>query len=246
MLTREEAISKAKAELKKEYSKEEYSLIQAVRSVEDLEKAKNLLIQRIKEWFNINFPEVTVFDDKLVELISVFSVKENFDEKKLSNIVGDKKAVELTLKAKNSFGAKLQKNDAEALQQLAVQVKSINDTIKYMEEYIEKTSWKVMPNTTRIAGAVVASKLLAKTGDLEKLAKMPASTIQVLGAEKALFKHLKTNSKPPKHGLIFQNAFVSGSPPKERGKKARKIAAKIAIALKADAFTHRDIATYLK
>lgn len=246
MITREEAIKKAKQELKKEYSKEEYSLIQAVRSVEDLEKAKNLLFQRIKEWFDINFPEIIVFDDKLIEIISAFSVKENFDEKKLSTIVGDKKAAELMLKARNSFGAKLQKDDAEALQKLSIQAKAINTTIKEMEEYIEKTCEKVMPNAAQIAGAGVASKLLAKVGDLEKLAKMPASTIQVLGAEKALFKHLKTNSKPPKHGLIFQNAFVSGSAPKERGRRARKIAAKIAIALKADAFTHRNIVEYLK
>ncbi len=246
MITREEAIRKAKLELKNEYSKEEYSLIQAVRSVEDLEKAKNLLIQRIKEWFNINFPEIIVFDDKLVEIISSFSSKENLEEGRLAKIVGEKKAGEIMFKAKNSFGAKLQRDDAEALQKLASQVKSITDTINEMEDYIEKTAEKVMPNATQIAGAGVASKLLAKAGDLEKLAKMPASTIQVLGAEKALFKHLKTNSKPPKHGLIFQNASVSGSAPKERGRKARKIAAKIAIALKADAFTHHNIAEQLK
>jgi nucleolar protein 56 len=246
MLTREDAIRKAKQELKKEYSKEEYSLIQAVRSVEDLEKAKNLLIQRIKEWFNINFPEIIVFDEKLLEIINVFSVKENLEQEKLSKIVGDKKAVELMINAKNSFGAKLQKEDAEALQKLSMQAASIDKTITAMEDYIKKTCEKVMPNTTSVVGAVVASKLLSKVGDLEKLAKMPASTIQVLGAEKALFKHLKSNSKPPKHGLIFQNAFVSGAAPKERGKRARKIAAKIAIALKADAFTHHDITAYLK
>jgi nucleolar protein 56 len=99
---------------------------------------------------------------------------------------------------------------------------------------------------SHIAGPELAAKLVAQSGGLQRMAMFPASTIQVLGAEKALFKHLKSGSRPPKHGLIFQHASIGMAPKKVRGKISRCLAAKLTIAAKADAFSHNFIAEKLK
>ena len=94
----------------------------------------------------------------------------------------------------------------------------------------------VAPNISGILGAAVGARILARAGSLKKLAFMPASTIQVLGAEKALFRSLKTGSQPPKHGLLFQHALVHAAPRWQRGKIARAISTKAAIAARVDVY----------
>ena len=95
---------------------------------------------------------------------------------------------------------------------------------------------KIAPNITAIAGPTIGARLLAKAGGLEKLARLPASTIQVLGAEKALFRALRKGTKPPKHGILFQHPWVHGTPRWQRGKIARVIAAKLALAARIDLY----------
>ena len=94
------------------------------------------------------------------------------------------------------------------------------------------------PNTTHLLGGLLTAKLISHVKSVEKLATLPASTIQVLGAEKALFKHLRSKGrvKPPKHGYLFQHPKVSSAPKKLRGKIARTLAAKVALAAKVDAY----------
>ena len=92
------------------------------------------------------------------------------------------------------------------------------------------------PNISSIAGENIGARLIAKAGSLEKLARIPSSTIQILGAEKALFRALKTGSKPPKHGILFQHDDIHTAPKWQRGKIARSIASKIAIAARVDAY----------
>ena len=115
-----------------------------------------------------------------------------------------------------------------------------------IEAYEAKIANELCPNMSYIAGPELAAKLVAQSGGLKRMATFPSSTIQVLGAEKALFKHLKSGSRPPKHGLIFQHALISMSPRKARGKIARALAAKLTIACKADAISHNFIAEKLK
>jgi nucleolar protein 56 len=115
------------------------------------------------------------------------------------------------------------------------------------EKYQADLAKEIAPNISELAGADLAAKLIAHAGSLEKLAKMPASTVQVIGAEKALFKHLRNRKiAPPKHGLIFQYARIQTAPREIRGKIARALAAKIAIASKADMYTKNFIAPQLK
>lgn len=118
--------------------------------------------------------------------------------------------------------------------------------MKHLEQQIESDMQTIAPNTSKMVGPLISARLISLAGGMERLAILPASTIQVLGAEKALFRFKKEGGKPPKHGVIFQHPLINKSPRTMRGKIARILAAKIAIAVKADVFTKRDVSTILK
>ncbi|MEF8878987.1 MAG: hypothetical protein V5A64_01175 [Candidatus Thermoplasmatota archaeon] len=122
----------------------------------------------------------------------------------------------------------------------------VNQEKEQLEDQIKEDMKVLAPNISDLAGALVAGRLLSQAGSLKKLASMPASTIQVLGAEKALFRFKKKGGKPPKHGVIFQTSYINQAHKQVRGKIARVLANKIAIAAKADAFTGRNISEELK
>ncbi|HDJ25954.1 MAG TPA: C/D box methylation guide ribonucleoprotein complex aNOP56 subunit, partial [Candidatus Bathyarchaeota archaeon] len=115
-----------------------------------------------------------------------------------------------------------------------------------LERYIDAVMEEIAPNLKAVAGALLGARLISLAGGLEKLAKMPSSTVQVLGAEKALFRALRTGGKPPKHGVIFQHYYVKGSKRWQRGKIARALAGKISMAARIDAFSGRYIGDQLK
>jgi nucleolar protein 56 len=122
----------------------------------------------------------------------------------------------------------------------------VNEEIKSLENQIESDMEKIAPNISKITGSLIGARLISLAGGIERLAIMPASTVQILGAEKALFRFKKEGGKPPKHGIIFQNSSINRASRTIRGKIARLYASKIAIAAKADAFTKRDISNELR
>ncbi|MGI0059657.1 MAG: NOP5/NOP56 family protein, partial [Nitrosotalea sp.] len=122
------------------------------------------------------------------------------------------------------------------VQGIAKQILDLFDLRQSLEKHIESQMELVAPNISVILGSAVGARILAKAGSLKRLATMPASTIQVLGAEKALFRALKTGAQPPKHGLLFQHQLVHAAPRWQRGKIARAIAAKAAIGARVDVF----------
>ncbi len=122
----------------------------------------------------------------------------------------------------------------------------VNDEIKRLEKQLEIDVQKEAYNTSKIIGSLISARLMALAGGMEKLATMPSSTIQLLGAEKALFRFKKEGGKPPKHGIIFQHPLINKAPRSDSGKIARILASKIAIAIKADVFTKRDLSDLLK
>jgi len=123
---------------------------------------------------------------------------------------------------------------------------TVNDEIKRMENQINIDMNKIAPNTSKLVGPLIGARLISLAGGLQKLAILPASTIQILGAERALFRFKKEGGKPPKHGVIFQHPLVNRSLKEERGKIARVLANKIAIAVRADVFTKKDLSKELK
>ena len=134
----------------------------------------------------------------------------------------------------------------EKIQPLQNAFSTVNNEIKSLEKQIEYDMNKIAPNMSKMTGPLIGARLISIAGGLERLATMPASTIQILGAEKALFRFKKEGGKPPKHGVIFQHSYINRSPKEIRGKIARMFATKIAIAAKADAFTKREIFKDLK
>jgi nucleolar protein 56 len=118
---------------------------------------------------------------------------------------------------------------------------AVNEEIARLQNQIEQDMNSIAPNTSRIIGPLIGARLIALAGGMQPMAMMPASTIQLLGAEKALFRFKKEGGKPPKHGVIFQHPTINSAPKAERGRIARLYATKISTAIKADVFTKRDI-----
>ncbi|MEM3372899.1 MAG: hypothetical protein QXF76_01650 [Candidatus Anstonellales archaeon] len=137
-------------------------------------------------------------------------------------------------------------NENKQMKLLASEIKNLYELKKNTLDYIHKTCRELMPNTSALVGETIAANLLAKAGSFEKLFKYPASTIQVLGAEKSLFKHLRKGAKSPKHGVIFAHPFITRANKRLRGKIARALATKLVIAIRTDYTTKRDISKQLK
>ncbi|MBS3068533.1 hypothetical protein J4450_07540 [Candidatus Micrarchaeota archaeon] len=216
------------------------------RSIDELTGVKNALGERLEEWYAVYFPELKLDDKaKFAQFVSVFDKKG--DRQPIEKIVGVKKASELMELVSKSLGADINDNDLEKCKSLAKEIVNLDNLISEYEKYQEELCQEICPNISTVAGAAIAAKLISHVGSLSKLSLLPASTIQVLGAEKALFKHLKNKRiDPPKHGIIFQHVYISSSPKVVRGKIARALANKITLAAKADAFTKRFIAEDLK
>ncbi len=246
-MKREEFLQKAKKKVQQQLSRKDLLIIQAVRTVDDIDEAKSLLYERLLEWFKTNFPDVDLQNDEsLCRVVSEFGARDYLEFNKLQEIVGEKRATELMQKAASSYGASFDLQDRNAVAALAKAVLSLIETRKQLEEYISKESAALMKNISFLTDPLLAARLLQTAGSLERLAKMPASTLQVMGAEKALFKHLRTGSRPPKHGIIFQSNLIRGAPLKQRGKIARALSTKLSIAAKADFYTQHFIAEKLK
>jgi len=142
----------------------------------------------------------------------------------------------LSLISSKSRGGDISDVNLAIVQSIAKQILDFHDLRKKLEEHVESEMTLIAPNLSAILGSAVGARILGRAGSLKRLASLPASTIQVLGAEKALFRSLKTGSQPPKHGLLFQHAMVHSAPRWQRGKIARAVAAKAVIAARVDVY----------
>ncbi|MGV8085237.1 MAG: hypothetical protein ACP5N9_03220 [Candidatus Bilamarchaeum sp.] len=217
------------------------------KTIVDLDETINLLSERLEYWYGIYFPELKL-DDKLKFAAAVVMIdRQNIDEQALATIVGPSRANMLADLAKRSLGADLPKSDMDAMKELAQSILNLGNLRTEFDKYQKSVANELCPNMAVVAGSEIAALLVAHVGSLRRLAVLPASTIQVLGAEKALFKHLKNRHvPPPKHGIIFQHPKISSSPKAVRGKIARALANKLCLAAKADAFTKNPIGKEVK
>jgi nucleolar protein 56 len=119
-------------------------------------------------------------------------------------------------------------------------IENTKKLIKDFSSYLDTNSPKIFPNLVNVVGTQLAVRIVSLAGDLSKLARMPASTIQLLGAEKALFRHMADGSPPPKHGILYQHPTIKRATGKEKGRFSRKLAAKVAIASKIDYFGEKS------
>jgi len=237
---RKELIKKAKKRVIERYTGRDIHIIRAVNTLEDIDSVFNLLFEDIREWYAVHFPELERMvrgNETYLTLVSKLCERKEFTEKNiLAFYENAEQAKKIAEKAKNSIGSPLKEKDVKRLSKLAEKSISIKKQRNALCSYIESEMEEQMPAFTLIAGPVLGARLLNEAGSVKKLAMMPSSTIQVIGAEKALFKHLKTGSKPPKHGIIFQHPFLRKVKRQHRGKMARTLANKLSIAAKEDYF----------
>jgi nucleolar protein 56 len=178
-------------------------LIQAVKALDDLNEAFNVLSERLAEWYGVQHPGHQMRTGELIDLI----LKRDGPE------------------------------EDPIIKGLAFTAKALSDERKVLEGYIAKEMGEIAPNLSKVLGPTLGARLIAKAGGLDRLARMPASSIQVMGAGEALFKHLKDGTPPPKHGLIYRHPLIAGSPKKARGRISRMLAGKAAIAARVDFYS---------
>jgi len=210
-------------------------ILQAIRAIDDLTKTINLMSERLHEWHALNFPELEklVPDAKYPEIIAEHGDRETII-----------KAGEVELE--DSIGTDISPEDTEAIKNLASTLNATAKAKEEMETYVQARMQQVAKNTAHVAGPLIGARLISLAGGLDRLARLPSSTIQLLGAEKAMFKHIKDKAKPPKHGVLFQHPHVHRAPYWQRGKIARTMASKISIAAKVDRHGNRFIGDELQ
>lgn len=194
----------------------DYLIVQTVGCLDDLNHSINTLVTRLREWWGLHLPEMSAkFEDHEKYIRAVLSGEEIED----------------------SMGMALVPQDISEVGEYAKMIEGLYAYRKRLEKYIETLMNDVAPNVSNIAGPILGARLIAKAGTLDRLASFPSSTIQVLGAEKALFKHIVKGTPPPKHGMLLQHPLVSSAAQSERGRVARVLAAKLAIAARVDRFS---------
>lgn len=221
-------------------TRRDLSAVQAVRAIDDLDKTLNLLAGRVREWYGLHFPEM----DRIVEkhdtyarLVTRLGNRSNFTKDQLiTEGIPSETSDQLAAAARRSMGGAIETVDLEVLKSFCELMLELNKFRGKSEAYVDDVLKQVAPNMTAIVGAPLSARLISIAGSLDNLAKMPASTLQVLGAEKALFRSLKTGARPPKHGVIFQHTAIHQSPRWQRGKIARALSGKLSIAARVDAF----------
>ncbi|PHH83809.1 hypothetical protein CDD82_44 [Ophiocordyceps australis] len=218
-------------------------IIQAIRLVDDMDKELNLFAMRTKEWYGWHFPELAkLLNDNIAyaRLVVAVGFRANFAETDLSEILPEhiEEAVKKT--AEISMGTDITQDDLDNIQSLAEQVIQYTEYRAQLSSYLESRMRAIAPNLTALLGYLVGARLIAHTGSLMNLAKCPGSTIQILGAEKALFRALKTKHETPKYGLIYHSSLIGQATGSHKGKIARMLAAKSALGTRVDALDENE------
>ena len=234
------AIEISSSRVKEESQKLDLHVAQAVNALDEIDQILNTIGARMREWYGLHFPEL----DNLITSITAYAEivrragsRENVSEEILNALgIEDRKADIIISACKRSRGGEITAENLEIVKKLAEQIISQSALRKTLAEHVEFLMESVAPNIKELLTAPVGARVIAKAGSLNKLAILPASTIQVLGAEKALFRSLRTGANPPKHGLLFQHSLIHSAPKWQRGKIARALASKLAIAARIDLF----------
>jgi nucleolar protein 56 len=236
---REFAMGLSSSKVTKVSESPDLHIIQAINSLDEIDKIANALSSRLREWYGLHFPELENVIDSINGYAQiVIAGKRSSLTKKIFEDAGfpDSKVEMLSLVASKSRGGDISEKNLKIVQSMAKQMLDLHELRKNLEDHVESEMDIVAPNISAILGTAVGARILGRAGSLTKLASMPASTVQVIGAEKALFRALKTGAQPPKHGILFQHMLVHAAPRWQRGKIARAIAAKAVIAARVDVY----------
>lgn len=232
------AHSLSRYKLKFSPDKVDTMIVQAISLLDDLDKELNNYIMRCREWYGWHFPELgKIVTDNLAYCKSVrkIGVRTNVSSTDLSDILPEEIEAEVKLAAEISMGTEVSEEDIANIMHLCDQVIEISDYRTQLYDYLKNRMMAIAPNLTVMVGELVGARLISHAGSLLNLAKHPASTVQILGAEKALFRALKTRRDTPKYGLIYHASLVGQTTAKNKGKISRMLAAKTSLAIRYDA-----------
>lgn len=228
--------------LHREAAQRDKLVIQAINMLDEIDKTANVICGRVREWYSIHFPEL----DRLVpehqhymKLVLALGPREKFEPTAIKAAVKlpDESVEKIATAAQSSLGAPFDQLDIHAIQDAAKEILSLFEAREKISEYIDGLMAQVAPNIRAVAGGSIGARLISLAGGLTNLARMPASTLQILGAEKALFRALRSRARPPKHGVIYQYPDIRGVPKWQRGKVSRALAGKLSIAARVDAMS---------
>ncbi len=236
VMLHEAAVLVARARLAEAHAGKDRILMEEVKAVDDLLRAGNLLVERLREWYALHAPEVT---------------RRIGDAEELARLVadhGDAAAVMQAIEATETTGTgtPLDDEDLVAVQGFAAALRGIHTSWRGLERRIETLMAEVAPNIAAVAGPTIGARLIALAGGLHRLGTMPSGTIQTLGAETALFRHIKEGGPGPKHGILFQHPLVFQANRHHRGAISRALANQIALAARADGTTGNDLTDLLR
>lgn len=213
-------------------------IVQAVSLLDDLDKEINTYCMRVREWYGWHFPELSKIiteNATYCRLAQRMRMRAGIPSVDLSDLVPEELETEIKELSQVSMGTDISEEDMDNISALCQQVLDIAAYREQLWDYLRSRMAAIAPNLSTLVGELVGARLIAHTGSLIALAKYPASTIQILGAEKALFRALKTKKKTPKYGLIYHASLIGQAPTKGKGQISRVLAAKAALCARVDA-----------
>jgi len=243
--------SYSRSKVKFNVNRSDNMIIQGIALLDQLDKDVNTFAMRIREWYSYHFPElVKIVPDNYNYARVVYYIKnrKELSEEKLEaleELVGDSSKAQAILDAsRSSMGMDISPIDLINIESFATRVIKLAEYRRGLLTYLQTKMNSVAPNLTALLGESVAARLISHAGSLTNLAKFPASTVQILGAEKALFRALKTRGKTPKYGLLFHSTFIGRAQAANKGRISRFLANKCSIASRLDCFSEQPVSVF--
>lgn len=235
----------SRAKVKFSVQKNDNHIIQAIAILDQLDKAINTFSMRVREWYSWHFPELIkiVSENQRYAQVALFiKDKANLTSDNLHDLaalVDDDEGVAQSIidAAKTSMGQEISTSDMENVTLFAQRVVGLATYRKTLHNYLISKMGVVAPNLATLIGEIVGARLISHAGSLTNLSKYPASTVQILGAEKALFRALKTKGNTPKYGLLYHSSFIGKAGQRNKGRISRFLANKCSIASRIDNFS---------
>merc|ERR1712060_637535 len=232
-------------------NRQDKPIINTIALLDNPDKNINTCAMRVKEWYAWHFPELTKIVADMIayaKVARVLRVRDTFNEDQTDKLVeacGSEEVADEVLKAmKMSMGQDIVEMDMANIDHFSDQVIKLAAMRKSLHEYLKAKMDLVAPNLTMLIGEIIGARLISHAGSLTNLAKYPVSTVQILGAEKALFRALKTKGNTPKYGLIFHSSFIGRAQQKNKGRISRYLANKCSMASRIDCFSDEATTVY--
>ncbi|XP_070966644.1 nucleolar protein 56 [Oncorhynchus clarkii lewisi] len=236
--------SYSRAKVKFNVNRSDNMIIQSIALLDQLDKDINTFSMRVREWYGYHFPElikIVTDNSTYCKMTQLIGNRKELSEESLESmeevVMDSAKAQSILEASRSSMGMDISPIDLINIERFSNRVVSLAAYRLELQEYLHSKMGQVAPNLAALIGDVVGARLISHAGSLTNLAKYPASTVQILGAEKALFRALKTRGNTPKYGLIFHSTFIGRAAAKNKGRISRYLANKCTIASRIDAFS---------